>query len=277
MFQQQTYEVPRTFNKPDANLPSWGKPNGKFNGMGGYYGMVKCIDDNVGKILDALRSCGLMDETIIVFTADHGDLRGEHHRQNKGVPYEGSARIPFIMYYPAKIKPGTVVNEALGCVDFLPTILSLMGCRTAGQEQGRDASALFVNGEAPSGWTDVAFLRGTGDENGWLAAVTDRYKLVYSTQDEPWLFDLEKDPDELLNCFRDPSCRETIRELSQQIIEYGSKYGDARTQNSKIKADLTWAVKGTGEYVPTAPEGPAAKSGSARKNKARRQGRKRSQ
>jgi arylsulfatase A-like enzyme len=55
---------------------------------------------NVGKILEALRSHGLIGNTIVVFTADHGDLRGEHHRQNKGVPYEGSARIPFILHYP---------------------------------------------------------------------------------------------------------------------------------------------------------------------------------
>jgi uncharacterized sulfatase len=245
--------------------------------MAGYYGMVKCIDDNVGKIRDALRSSGLMDNTIIVFTSDHGDLRGEHHRQNKGVPYEGSARIPFIIHYPANIKPGKVVNEALGCVDFLPTILSLMGCRTAEQEQGRDASALFVNGEPPSDWNDIAFLRGTGEENGWLAAVTDRYKLIYSTQDDPWLFDLDKDPDELLNCFRDPAYRETIRELSQQVVEYGRKYKDPRAENSRIKSDLTWAVKGTGEYVPTAPGEPVAKSGSAEKSKRRRKGRKRSQ
>jgi len=94
--------------------------------------MVKCIDYNVGKTLDTLRRDGLIDNTIVVFTSDHGDLRGEHHRQNKGVPYEGSARIPFVIYCKDKIKPGTVVAQALTCVAFKPTVLALMGSRTIG-------------------------------------------------------------------------------------------------------------------------------------------------
>ena len=58
--------------------------------MSQYFGMVKCIDDNVGRILDHLRENKLLDNTIIVFTADHGDLCGEHGRHNKGVPLEAS-------------------------------------------------------------------------------------------------------------------------------------------------------------------------------------------
>ena len=267
MFEQQTYETPRTFDKPVENLPNWGKPSGGFNGMASYYGMVKCIDDNVGKILDTLRSSKLMDNTIIVFTADHGDLRGEHHRQNKGVPYEGSAKIPFVVFYPDKIKPGTVIDEALGCVDFLPTIVRLMGYETTGQEEGRDASALFADGKAPEDWTDVAFVRSTGDEYGWLAAVTDRYKLIYSTSDDPWLFDMEKDPDELTNSFLDPAYRELVRELSRQLAEYGQRFKDPRITNIKIKADLTWAIEGVGQYVSTPPAKPAKKPKTAGKRK----------
>jgi arylsulfatase A-like enzyme len=268
MFQHQTYQVPRTFHKPDENLPSWGKKSGGFSGMASYYGMVKCIDDNVGKILDALRSAGLMDRTVVVFTADHGDLRGEHHRQNKGVPYEGSAKIPFIVYYPEKIRAGTVIHEALGCVDFLPTIIRLMGFETAGKEEGRDASALFLTGKAPAGWKDVTFVRGTGRaDEGWLAAVTGRYKLVYSPADDPWLFDLEKDPDELINLFRDPEYRETVRELSRDVVDYTSRCNDPYAANAKVKTDLDWAVAGTGQYVSTVPRKKATKAEPSAKDK----------
>ncbi|HUT13946.1 MAG TPA: sulfatase [Thermoguttaceae bacterium] len=267
MFQHQTYQIPRTFDKPDGNLPSWGAKAGGFAGMASYYGMVKCIDDNVGKILAALRSNGLMENTIVVFTADHGDLRGEHHRQNKGVPYEGSAKIPLIVYYPEKIEAGAVIDEAMGCVDFLPTILGLMGVETAGKEQGRDASALLTTGKAPAGWKDVTFLRSTGrNGEGWLAAVSDRSKLIYSSADDPWLFDLENDPDELINRFSDPAYRETVRELSREIVAYGKKYDDPRVENAKIKADLQWAVEGTGQYVPTPPtKRPAASAPGGKK------------
>jgi arylsulfatase A-like enzyme len=266
MFKDQKYESPRTFDTAEEELPSWGQPSGGFNGMASYYGMVKCIDDNVGKILDALRDEGLIENTIVVFTSDHGDLRGEHHRQNKGVPYEGSALIPFVVYYPAKIRPGTVVDEALGCVDFKPTILSLMGYKSKDHE-GRDASALFLSGEAPDQWNDVAFIRSTGDESGWLAAVTDRYKLIYSTSDDPWLFDLEEDPDELKNLFAHPAHRETVRDLSRQLAAYGNRHHDPRAANAKIQADLSWAIEGEGPYVSTRPAKPPGKPGRERESK----------
>ncbi len=260
MFKNQTYKTPRTFDKPLENLPSWARPAGGFNGMALYYGMVKCIDDNVGKILKMLRADRLIDNTIVVFTADHGDLRGEHHRQNKGVPFEGSAKVPFVIYYPGKIKGGTVIKETLGCVDFLPTILSLMGAKTAGKEQGRDASSLFLEGKAPAGWKDITFIRSTGGQGIWLAAITDRYKLIFSGQDDPWLFDLDKDPDELVNAFCKADYRETVRTLSQQLLAYGKKYKDPYVKDARIKADLAWAIDGSGAYVPTLTLKPAIPS-----------------
>jgi arylsulfatase A-like enzyme len=266
MFADQEYKTPRTFDVP-GEKPSWGQPADGFNGMAKYYGMVKCIDDNVGKILQALRDAGLMEKTVVVFTSDHGDLRGEHHRQNKGVPYEGSACIPLVVYAPGRIKPGTVVREALGCVDFKPTVLHLMGCPAPAGDQGRDASALLTTGRAPQGWTDVAFIRGTGVEPGWVAAVTDRYKLVYSTGDDPWLFDLQADPDEITNRFTDPACREIVRDLSGKLAEYGRTYTDPRVANLRIQADLDWAIRGQGPYESHAS---LSAAGKAAPNKAKR-------
>ncbi len=256
MFRDQVYTQPRSALKPDEGLPSWGQKQQGGYDQSKYYGMVKCIDDNVGKILGALRQAGVIDHTIVVFTADHGDLRGEHFRHNKGVPYEGSAKIPFLIACPGKIPPGTVVNEALSCVDFLPTILSLIGLATAGKEEGRNAAELLITGRAPAGWDDIAFVRGTGVEAGWLAAVTDRYKLVLATGDEPWLFDLEQDPDELVNRFTDPAYRETVRELSGKLAEYGQTFRDPRAANVHIQADLSWAIRGSGAYQSQRPAAP---------------------
>lgn len=253
MYAKQKYNQPRTFDLEGRRVPNWGKAAGGFNGMAKYYGMVKCIDDNVGKILGALRKLSLIDNTIVVFTADHGDLRGEHHRQNKGVPFEGSAKIPFVIYYPAKIKGATIIKTTLGCVDFLPTVLSLMGVETAGKEEGRDASELFTKGKAPADWKDITFIRSTGSPggiNGWLGAVTKRYKLIYSGIDDPWLFDLEKDPDELENFFTKPAYRETVRELSNQLLAYARKSKDPYITHPETKTALMWAISGAGPYKP---------------------------
>jgi arylsulfatase A-like enzyme len=246
MFNHLNFEKPRTSNKPDAGLPSWGrkaKNTISAGNMAKYFGMVKCIDDNVGRLIDTLRQHDLLDNTIVVFTADHGDLCGEHSRDNKGVPYEASAKIPLVLYYPAKVPAGTLVHEALSSVDFLPTVLKLMEIPTSGEEQGRDASVLFMTGRAPSEWHDVAFFRGTGDsDKNWLAAVTRRYKVVYSPKDDPWLFDLEEDPDELMNYYQNTAYKEILRDLAQSLLDYGQRYQDARVQEPSIQVALMAAA-----------------------------------
>jgi arylsulfatase A-like enzyme len=247
MYKHQKYTQPESAKKSEKGLPSWGQKNSKSFNQSRYYGMVKCIDDNVGKILKHLKKSGLLDNTIVVFTADHGDLRGEHGRQNKGVPYEGSAKIPFVIRWPKKIKAGTIVPHALDCTDFLPTILALMNTDTAGKEQGRDASKLFTEAKTPAGWDDITFMRAAGaSETAWVAAVTSRYKLIYCAKDEPWFFDLKKDPDELVNNFKNAKYQEVIARMASGLREYGEKYNDPRVGNEKVAADIARSVKKRG-------------------------------
>ena len=242
MYNHVRVPIPKTLIKSAEQIPSWALPDEKLNEqkltnlMPPYYGMVKCIDDNVGRLLAELKSSGLMDNTIIVFTADHGDLCGEHGRLNKGVPYEGSAKIPFILQYPGVIEGGVKVHETLSCVDFLPTVMSLMQVPTSGKEQGRNASALFTRNDKAN-WHDVAYLRGTLGTK-WLCAVTNDLKLVYSPKDEPWLFDLRKDPDEVINRFNDPSYRESIVQLTRGLQEYARKFKDPYIDIPVIKKQV---------------------------------------
>lgn len=248
MFDKLQFACPRTMGKPSEGLPTWGKQQaGSLNNasMALYFGMVKCIDDNVGRILAALREDGILERTIVVFTSDHGDLCGEHGKHNKGVPYEASAKVPFVIAYPGKIQPGTVIHEALSCVDFLPTILGLMGVKTAGKEEGRDASALLTSGRAPDGWKDITFMRGTGsgDKVNWIAAVTSRYKLVYAPTDDPWLFDLEKDPDEMHNAYADEGYERVVRDMASALREYGHTHNDPYTRHDAIARALDRATR----------------------------------
>lgn len=245
LFEDLAFTKPHTADKPAEGLPSWGTKAKKTisnQALARYFGMVKCIDDNVGHILEALRQLDLIDNTIVVFTADHGDLCGEHSRDNKGVPYEASAKIPMVLYYPAKVPSAILIHEALSCVDFLPTVLALMEVPTTGQEEGRDASNLFTTGKAPDDWEDVAFFRSTGSSSkGWLAAVTRRYKIVYSAQDDPWLFDSERDPNELINYYRDRAHGAVVQNLARHLLEYGQRFRDERVKIPAIQTALTEA------------------------------------
>ncbi|MBA4148041.1 MAG: sulfatase-like hydrolase/transferase [Verrucomicrobia bacterium] len=255
MFTNLKFQQPKTAQSQGEKLPAYAATlRERINNhqMAQYFGMVKCIDDNIGRILNELRVAKLLGNTIIVFTSDHGDLCGEHGRINKGPPMEASARVPFLIYAPGKIKPGTVVRELLGMVDFKPTVLSLMKVKNPTRDEGRDASQLFTNGKTPRDWKDISFLRiGFPDSetsNAWMGAFTRHHKFVVSPNSEPALFDLEKDPEELKNVFTATEERETVRRLGKDLMQYARTYRDPMLESAAVRADLEWAVTGKSDY-----------------------------
>lgn len=246
MYKHLNFEKPRTFNLDPAKAPSWAKPekNPKLT-HDQYFGMVKCIDDNVGKIISYLKENDLLDKTIIVFTSDHGDLRAEHGKHNKGNPLEASAKIPFIFYYPAKIPAGSVVTKAFNTVDFSPSILKFMNRKVPAEMVGTDFSQILVNPEIQNNFEDVTFLRSAGyDESAnWIAAVTSRYKLILSKNDEPWLVDMEIDPDEKINFIAKPENAKLVKELAQKLNIYGKQQNDPYLKGTKLAEDLGSMLK----------------------------------
>ena len=91
--------------------------------MAQYFGMIICIDDNVGRILDALKGAGILDNTIIIFTSAHGDMCRQHGLINKGVPLDDSSRVPFIISYPAGMRQGIRIENVMSVTDFTPSLL----------------------------------------------------------------------------------------------------------------------------------------------------------
>jgi len=164
--------------------------------------MIKLIDDNMGKLLTFLQESKLHNNTIVIFTSDHGDLMGEHARDNKGNPYKTSAGVPLIIRWPNRIARGKVVKSAYSSVDFAPTLLSMLGVNTTEYNfQGIDASKdLFDQDLVISNETQVRYTEDSFSPN-WAAALTQRYKFILSHQDIPWLIDMEDDPDEIINFY----------------------------------------------------------------------------
>ncbi|MBD0400633.1 sulfatase-like hydrolase/transferase [Flammeovirga sp. EKP202] len=203
-----------------------------------YHGMVKCIDDNIGKIFQKLEETALLDNTIIVFTSDHGDMLGELGHENKGTPYESSAKIPFLIRYPKAIKENTVINHALNTADWMDTFLSLMNVKhknfNPASTEGKDFSSL-LKGENASTFENITFVR----IDGWVAAVTDQYKLIFDAQQKkPWFFDLEKDPAETVNLFDEKQYKSIISELSSKLLDYGTRTNDDIVNTEKVNLQI---------------------------------------
>lgn len=244
MFKNFHFENPRTMDVPVESMPIWAQGGKELvselnqKQMQIYFGMVKCIDDNVGRLLEWLEANGLADNTIVVFTSDHGDLMGEHKKHNKGSPFETSAKIPFLIRYPEKIAPGKMIHTAYTTVDFPQTILGIMGAPGIPGSQGLNDAKAFTSPAKKVEDGRVTYI--TASASGWVAAVNNRCKLVISESDIPWLFDLKKDPDELINFYLNPEYAQIGKTMMDELVRQMKAYNEpglAKGKNYLYSAD----------------------------------------
>ncbi len=121
---------------------------------------------------------------------------------------------------------------------FLATVTALLDVPVEHQVDGRDAKAVFTGAPADK-WDDMAFLRGTGrpqgTANAWISAMTQRYKLVYSSIEEPWLIDVKNDPNELTNLFGHPEHKQRTRLMTEKLLAYGETHNDEYVRIPQIR------------------------------------------
>ena len=243
MYDHLTFKQPVTMRKVLAALQNRpGCVTGGSNGvkklsqstLSKYFGMVRCIDDTVGRILAFLEKNGLTENTIVVFTSDHGDMMCEHCRMNKGLPYKTSVGIPFVLRYPAKVPAGKVIHTAYTTVDFFPTLMGLMGIKKGLPAfHGLDASRDFTSSEKELSDDRIVYVRHSA--GAWVAAFDQRYKLVLSSADKPWLFDLETDPDELRNFFGRDGYQDVTKRLKKELLAQMKKFKEPALAEGKLR------------------------------------------
>lgn len=196
-----------------------------------YYAMVTGIDDQVGRLMKTLDEWGLSEDTIFVFNSDHGDMLGSQGMWLKRKPWEESIRVPGIIRYPAKIKPGRESNALISHVDMMPTLLSLCGAPIPGEVQGQDLSKLVL-GDTEEGPESAYFqifgpYQSGGVADAWRGVRTQRY-MYARYRDKPWvLYDLEKDPYEMENLADDPAAASLVAEMDTSIEGWMRKTGDS--------------------------------------------------
>jgi arylsulfatase A-like enzyme len=205
----------------------------------GYMGMIKQIDDEIGRLLNFMESKNLMDNTMIVFTSDHGDYLGDHWLGEKDLFHEPSVHIPLIVYDPSKEADktrGTVCNELVEAIDLAPTFVAATG----GYPQphifdGKALQPLLHGGEIKD-WRsyviseyDYAFMDPrielqSAPQECWLRMVFDgRFKYIHCERYRPIMFDLLNDPDELNDLGDDPAYEEERIRLEKSLFEWAMK------------------------------------------------------
>ncbi len=209
-----------------------------------YLRCVAAIDENVGRLLDYLDEHGLADDTVVVYTSDHGFFLGEHGFYDKRYMYEPSIRIPFLLRHPRSVPAGTTSDAIALNVDFAPTLLELAGLEVPAAMQGRSLEPL-LEGETPADWRTSMYYRywmhgAHFDVPAHYGVRTERHKLIHYYGDPldaagavggptvpTWeLFDLERDPEELHNLYDDPGHAEVRERLRDELRRLQAELGD---------------------------------------------------
>ena len=174
--------------------------------MQDYLATVQSVDDNVGRVLDALDKAGIAQNTLIVYTSDQGFFLGDHGLFDKRFMYEESIRMPFLVRWPAAITPGTR-TDAMGLnVDFAPTFLDAAGLPTPADMQGRSLLPV-LRGRTPADWRTAMYYRyyhdpGHHNTRAHYGIRTRTHKLIHFWKKDQWeLYDLVADPQEMKNLY----------------------------------------------------------------------------
>lgn len=181
-----------------------------------YWGYVTMLDGLVGRLLEALEENGILDDTLVIFASDHGEMLGSHGLWHKMVPYEECLRVPLLMRCPGRIRPGVRSGAVTSLIDLPATLLSLIGEPVPEAYVGRDLSPAFADGtEFQEGDGKYRFSehQPLGDWHNavdFRMAVDDRYKYVWSNGDRDELYDLETDPRELVNRIDDGAAADIL-------------------------------------------------------------------
>lgn len=171
-----------------------------------YYGMISMMDKYIGKILDRLDELGMRENTIVVFTTDHGHFFGQHGLQAKGgFMYEDLIRVPFIVRYPDHVPAGVKSDAIQSLVDIAPTLLSFSGLDIPCAMTGIDQSEVWKGEKSAVRDHAICEFRHTSKTIHQRTYVDQRYKItVYYNQTYGEIFDLQEDPNELYNLWDSP-------------------------------------------------------------------------
>ena len=194
-----------------------------------YYAMIELVDDNIGHILDALERTGQRDNTLIIFTSDHGETLGDHGLLMKGCRfYEGLVRVPLIFSWPNHLEVGTISNALVELTDIAPTLLDICGLPQPERMQGQSLLPILKGKKIEhrqSVRSEYYHTLMPGENNGFSGSYgtmlrTERYKLVvYHGHNLGELFDLANDPGEFINRWDDPDYQQVRFELLRQSFD----------------------------------------------------------
>lgn len=206
-----------------------------------YYGSVSFIDEQIGRVLDALEKRGWLDNTLILFTADHGDMLGDHYLWRKTYAFEGSAHIPMLIRWPKSMseRRGQTIEQPVELRDVLPTFMDAAGVQYDPQHFDGASLLDLVRGNTANWrpWIDFEHSQAYPGTGWWTALTDGRIKYVfYGSDGSELLFDLQADPGELHNLAGDPDHRSDLQTWRDRMARHLAERGEPYVKEGELVA-----------------------------------------
>ena len=203
-----------------------------------YAAAISHVDEQIGRVLEALEKRGELENTLILFTADHGDIMGDHYLYRKTFSVEGSVNVPMIVRWPAQLgleaRRGQVRPDLAELRDVLPTFLDAAGLP---KPLGVEGLSLLdaLRGKPWRSVLDLEHASCYAPKDGWVALTDQRYKYVYYTvTGMQQLFDLQADPHELRDLAADDASAALVRERRQQMAKHLAVRGEGWVRDGEL-------------------------------------------
>jgi arylsulfatase A-like enzyme len=205
----------------------------------GYYACITHVDEQIGRILEVLERRKMLEETLIVFTSDHGDMTGDHNLWRKSYAYQASARIPMLVRWPngmVAAKRGQRISSPVELRDVFPTLLDGAGASPARPLDGASMLELCRNQQAKwRPWIDLEHDICYSPKNNWNALTDGKTKYIFHALDgEEQLFDLTADPNELRDLAGEAERQDLLRLWRGRMLEHLSVRGDYYVGGGKL-------------------------------------------
>lgn len=201
-----------------------------------YFTTITMVDEAVGEILRALEEKGILDDTLILFSSDHGEMLQDRGYYQKMLPFESSARVPFVIRYPARFTPGSTRDDLVDLMDVFPTCIDAAGIDFHNREENRPyrlfGGSLLPGSASP--WKrdpDHQFCESLLGRNRWVMMRNRRFKYIcFFGGGAEYLFDMERDPTEQHNLLADAEYpREVYADLKHRALEHEMERGPGGT------------------------------------------------
>jgi len=226
---------------PGMNPNAWRgvlPPRILHRAQAGYFGAITHIDYQIGRVLRAMRTNRILNNTFVLFASDHGEMLGDHYLFRKTYAYEGSARIPFVLRYPVgfEAEPRRVVEKVVALMDVMPTMLEAAGVEIPTTVDGRSVLG-FLRGESPE-WRP--YLHGEHSAcyhptNAMQYLTDGKEKYIwFPPTGEEQLFDLREDPQELHDLSKDPEAQPRLTTWRDRLIKELTARGDPLTDGERL-------------------------------------------